>query len=224
MNKLIQWLVIIAMPLLLGFTTFRLSISDLYPRWEYGKADFPPDPYGFSPQQREALALVAVNYLRLPQPAEEVIYLLEEQTLPDSDQPLYNPQEISHMLDVKRVADSLIRPLSWIGIVVVGGGLFWLLGRSPSRKLGYQALFGGGLFTTLLLLAIGGFILIGWNTFFVTFHDLLFPPGTWTFPMSDSLIRLFPERFWFDYGVILTSTILAEAVLVTGIGYLLSKR
>lgn len=223
MNKIIQWLVIIAMPLLLGFTTFRFSISDLYPRWEYSKADFPPDPYGFTQQQREELALVAVDYLSRSEPAEQVIYLLKEQLLPGTDKPLYNEEEISHMLDVKRVADSLIRPLSWIGIVVVGGGLLWLLGRFQSRKLGYQAIFRGGLFTTLLLLGIGGFILIGWNTFFVTFHDLLFPPGTWTFPLTDSLIRLFPERFWFDYGVVLSGTILAEAIFVTVIGYLFSK-
>jgi uncharacterized membrane protein len=31
---------------------------------------------------------------------------------------------------------------------------------------------------------------------FVGFHQLFFDPNTWTFLFSDTLIRLFPERFW----------------------------
>lgn len=30
------------------------------------------------------------------------------------------------------------------------------------------------------------------------FHELLFEPDTWYFPTSDTLIRLYPEQFWFD--------------------------
>jgi uncharacterized membrane protein len=31
---------------------------------------------------------------------------------------------------------------------------------------------------------------------FVGFHQVFFDAGTWTFAYSDTLIRLFPERFW----------------------------
>jgi len=34
--------------------------------------------------------------------------------------------------------------------------------------------------------------------FFVAFHEVFFDPGTWVFRYSDTLIRLFPERFWRD--------------------------
>jgi uncharacterized membrane protein len=42
------------------------------------------------------------------------------------------------------------------------------------------------------------FVLISFGVFFVGFHEIFFPPGTWTFFYSDTLIRLFPERFWRD--------------------------
>lgn len=35
-----------------------------------------------------------------------------------------------------------------------------------------------------------------WDKVFTVFHQLLFPPGSWMFPIKSSLIRLFPELFW----------------------------
>jgi uncharacterized membrane protein len=54
----------------------------------------------------------------------------------------------------------------------------------------------------------------------VQFHELLFPPGTWTFNYSDSLIRLFPEMFWFDIGVLISGLALALGVVAALTGWL----
>ncbi|GAB4164458.1 MAG: TIGR01906 family membrane protein [Candidatus Promineifilaceae bacterium] len=221
--KIMQWLVILTMPLLLGFGSFRLIISDAYPRYAYAKASFPPD-FEWTNEQRLALALVAVDYLERAEKAEDVIYLLEEQVKPGTNEPLYNAREIGHMLDVKRVADGLIRPLSWVGLGGVGVGVLALLALDSSRRRLYAGMLWGGALTMAILLGIGLFLIVGWNTFFVAFHDLLFPAGTWTFPLTDSLIRLFPEKFWFDFGVILVTAIFMEGSLVAAVGYwLLSK-
>ena len=67
-------------------------------------------------------------------------------------------------------------------------------------------------------------ILISWSLVFTQFHELLFPPDTWTFNYSDSLIRLFPEQFWFDFGLIWTGLIFLEGLIVTLIGYFLLRR
>jgi len=48
------------------------------------------------------------------------------------------------------------------------------------------------------LAAILLFVLLAFGVIFVAFHNVFFPPGTWTFLYSDTLIRLFPERFWRD--------------------------
>jgi uncharacterized membrane protein len=41
-------------------------------------------------------------------------------------------------------------------------------------------------------------MLLSFGVFFVAFHNVFFEPGTWVFYYSDTLIRLFPERFWRD--------------------------
>ena len=49
-----------------------------------------------------------------------------------------------------------------------------------------------------LLTAILVFVGIAFGVIFVLFHNIFFESGTWTFFYSDTLIRLFPERFWRD--------------------------
>lgn len=221
--NIVVWFIAAAMPFFLGFTTISLIVSEFYPRYAYSKSSFPRDPYGFTQEERLDLALVAVDYLRQPEPAEDVIYMLEEQRLPGSERPLYNPREIGHMIDVKHLTDAIWR-LNWITAVIVLGGLVLLFARPETRPYGFKALLYGGIATVATLIGIAAFILIGWDTFFVLFHELLFPPGTWSFSYSDSLIRLFPEKFWFDLGIILSLGTLLQGVVVAAIGYTLRQR
>lgn len=230
----VKWLVILTMPFFLGFSTIRLLVNsaETYVRYEYGKENFPEDlnRYSeaeqarlglqpFSEAERRELALVAVDYLQRREPAEEVIYLLEEQRLP-GDGPLYNQDEISHMVDVKHVTDAIGR-LNWIAAAIVIGGFLFLFVRPQTRMEAYRALMQGGIATTIVLLFIALFILFAWDIFFVQFHELLFPPGTWTFNYSDSLIRLFPEQFWIDFGILLSGSALFSGIAATILGYLL---
>ena len=72
-------------------------------------------------------------------------------------------------------------------------------------------------------LAIGVVIVlavVGWNVFFTGFHTLLFEDGTWYFLTSDTLIRLFPEQFWFDAAL----TVGALAVVGAGVIWLAVRR
>ena len=41
--------------------------------------------------------------------------------------------------------------------------------------------------------------------------------------MSDSLIRLFPEQFWFEFGVLWTVGILVQGVILALVGYGLQR-
>jgi integral membrane protein (TIGR01906 family) len=56
----------------------------------------------------------------------------------------------------------------------------------------------GGIVTLILIGLVILAVLIAFNYIFVIFHEIFFKAGTWTFLYSDSLIRLFPERFWQD--------------------------
>jgi integral membrane protein (TIGR01906 family) len=57
----------------------------------------------------------------------------------------------------------------------------------------------------MLVLAIG--LAFSFRYVFVGFHRIFFEGDTWLFRYSDTLIRLFPERFWRDafvFAVVLT--------------------
>jgi integral membrane protein (TIGR01906 family) len=221
--SIVRLLIAFAMPFFLLLTSAHLLIADWYPRYEYAKTDFPADPYGFTQAQRLDLALVSIHYMQRPEPADAVINMLKDQRLPGSDQPLFAASEISHMLDVKRVADALWRVQLIAGIIVVGGTALLLI-RSNTRDSAYSALFWGGVLTTGLLILLALFVLLSWYTFFVTLHDAFFAPGTWTFDWSNSLIRLYPDKFWSDAGTLITMSALVAGILVALAGYFLGRR
>jgi integral membrane protein (TIGR01906 family) len=217
----IRWLVILSMPFFLGLGMIRAVIAWDYPGFEYAR--IAPDMFGFTPEERLALAHDTLDYLRRPEPAGEVIYLLEDLRLPGTDRPLYNAGEISHMIDVKVVADIMKQVAYGAGAIVILG-LALLLAPARTRPYGWRTLMWAGLATVITLAVIALTILIAWPIFFVQFHELLFPPGSWTFAYSDSLIRLFPEQFWFDFGVLVSVGTLVLGLLVALIGWIMARR
>jgi integral membrane protein (TIGR01906 family) len=219
----VRWLVILAMPVLIILLSARVMVNTWYPRFEYAKSNFPPDLFGFTQAQRLEFGTVSINFLNAPEPPEVAVKMLEKQRLPGTDQPLFTIYENSHMVDVKRLMDQLWRVLA-MAAAVVAVGLAILLIPRRTRAEGYAAIFGGGLLTTSLLTALILLVLLSWNWFFVAFHGVFFDPGTWTFNWSDSLIRLFPDKFWFDAGVLLVGGALVAGVIVMAVGYLLGKR
>jgi integral membrane protein (TIGR01906 family) len=112
----------------------------------------------------------------------------------------------------------------WISLgIVVAGSAILLAGRA-SRRQGYLAWRNGGALTAVLLAALVVFILLSWRTFFIMFHDVFFPPGTWTFDWENSLIRIFPDKFWFDaFSIPLVAVFLVSLVL-WALGYWLARR
>ena len=221
LQTIVRWLVILAMPFFLGLGMIRAIIAWDYPAFEYPR--IASDPFGFSDEQRLELAQGTLRYLQRPEPAAEVINILEALRLPGSNEPLYNEREIGHMIDVKNVADGMKRVMYGAG-AIVGIGLALLLVPRATRHYGWRTLFYAGLATVIALAAIALAILIAWPIFFTQFHELLFPPETWTFAYSDSLIRLFPEQFWFDIGVLVSVGTLVLGAVVTLVGYLMSRR
>lgn len=211
LTRILRWTLILLLPFLLATAVVRGLIAWDYPSFEYPR--IPPDSFGFTFEERLELARATLDYLQRPEPADEVIYLLEELRLPGTSDPLYNEREIQHMVDVKVVAD-VFRNVMWVLLVVVGAAAVGLLLRPETRLDLVRGLAGGGVFTLLLTLAIGLLMAVAWEFVFTQFHNLFFEPGTWVFYYSDSLIRLFPERFWLDFGIIWLGTVLLIALLL----------
>jgi len=109
---------------------------------------------------------------------------------------VFNAREVAHMQDVKNV----VRPLLWIGYAV------WVLTlglAAWARWGGWWAEFRGGVrrggwAAAGLVVVIGVFAAVSFWSFFTVFHSLFFTGDSWLFLYTDTLIRLFPMRFWQD--------------------------
>ena len=187
--RILAWPVTILLPLALTFLGLRLLLTHAFLEVEYRTPGFPPDQYGFTLQDRLKWSKVSVDYLL----NNADISFLGDQTLPGGS-PLYNPRELSHMQDVKKV----VQPVLWIGyavwLLVLGIGLWAQLGGGWPEYL--RGLRGGGWLTVALVALIGIFAGVSFWQFFTLFHGLFFSGGSWLFEYSDTLIRLFPLPFW----------------------------
>lgn len=209
------WLVIVmhivitaGLPLVLVLLNARVLMSNAYLKWEYNRPNFPEDSYGFTKADRLTYAPLALDYLF----NNEGIEFLGDQTFPDGS-PLYNERELSHMYDVKVVTQGLMRfGFGLLGVMVV---FVIVMAASPgARPTLYKALFMGSVITVGLIIA--GLLLTAtsFNWLFTQFHGLFFEGDSWIFLFSDTLIRLFPIRFWTDAFAVMFGGALVEAIII----------
>ncbi len=216
--RLIQYLLVLALPVALLMADIRIATGHWFVHWEYGKADFPPDSYGFSTAERTRLAEVCVDYLA----TSADISLLGDLQL-DNGEPAFNERELRHMADVQLVYDRLMMAGIVAALVLLGGITALLVAKYP-RHRAPAALWGGSLLTLGLMGVVGAYMLLNWNDFFTTFHRIFFEGGTWTFPLSDTLIRLFPMQFWIDVAIVIVVPLVIETIVAGIIGWTWARR
>jgi integral membrane protein (TIGR01906 family) len=209
--QLFKALIVVMLPLILVLGAVQVVTLDQYVAFEYSKAGFPPDPFGLTQAQRINYASANFRFVREAQP----LSALAEQQL--DGRPAYNTRELEHMQDVQRVyqASAWLRQFALILTLLLGFTLAW---RAETRPALATAAKIGGLVCAGMVGAIGLFALVAWQVWFVTFHQVFFAAGTWTFEYSDTLIRLFPECFWLDAALTITSLSLAGGLAVAALG------
>ena len=195
---ILPWLVTILVPLALIGLGLRVLLTPLFLQVEYNMSYFPPDEYGFTKADRLKWAPYAVNYLVND---AGISYLSDLKF--DDGSPLYNERELSHMDDVKRVTQGALRVwYASLTVLALLGVWAWFGGWWQGYLLGLRR--GGwlmvGLALTIALIVLVGIVVnpnVFWD-FFAGFHSLFFEGDSWLFLFSDTLIRLFPIRFWQD--------------------------
>jgi len=217
-TELIQWLIVLALPVFLLATNLRIVTNHWVVRWEYGKSGFPADPYGLSTAERKDLAIVCVSYIR----TDADISLLADLRLPDGS-PAFNERELQHMTDVQRVFHQITQAGSIAGGLLLAGAIVLLAVESTGRML-LASLFNGSVLTLGILVATGAFMVVSWNSFFTTLHRILFEGDSWLFVYSDTLIRLFPIRFWMDITTIVVGGLVISAVSISAAVWVIDRR
>jgi integral membrane protein (TIGR01906 family) len=195
---ILPWLVAILVPIALIGLGLRLLLSPLFLKIEYNMPYFPPDEYGFTKEDRLRWAPYLWDYAIN---TAGISYLGDLKF--DNGEPVFNERELSHMDDVKRTVQGSLRV--WyitLALLLLFGLWAWFDGWWQAYLLGLMR--GGwlmiGLAVTIGLIVVVGIVInpdIFWN-FFAGFHSLFFEGDSWLFLFSDTLIRLFPIRFWQD--------------------------
>ncbi|MCU0512717.1 MAG: DUF1461 domain-containing protein [Anaerolineae bacterium] len=202
---LLHGLLLLAVPVLLVVGSVRLVMTPAWLTFEYTRPGFPVDYYGFSTADRLAYGPYGIHYLlsgadiaylaalRLPRP-------LCYEALPGAaDCPMFNAGELRHMVDVQRVTVAAFAGGSGLALLAFSAGV--VLWRRDRHHL-LLALLRGSLLTLGLIVTIVITAAVAWDFFFDAFHALFFEAGTWRFYYSDTLIRLYPEQFWFDSALL----------------------
>lgn len=212
--NILSWLVAILVPITLIGLGLRALLTNAFLQIEYNMPYFPADQYGFTKADRLKWAPYALDYLVN---SADISYLGDLNF--EDGSPLYNERELSHMADVKRVTQAALNV--WyisLALLIMLGAWSWRGDWMQTYRLGLTR---GGWLMVGLAGVIGVIVVVGilinpnifWN-FFAGFHALFFEGDSWLFLYSDTLIRLFPLRFWQD-------AFLYAAVIALGGGFAL---
>ena len=220
----------IALAILITALPVRLLMSQNFLRLTYTMPWIPPDFYGFTPTQRFELAPDALAFLL----ENHTDTWLAQKTIEQDAMPpqscvlventkeelcyLYNLREVQHMVDVQRVIQGLFTFAFFSGIVIIIGCFaVWRLNQMHiiTMTLRYTIILMLSLIVTSVVSAT-----VAWDSFFTAFHGLFFEGDSWLFYYWDTLIRLFPESFWYTATVVLSLLIGLElALLYTLLSY-----
>jgi len=192
----------------------RLLLIPSFPAVEYRMPGFPDDIYGFSSEERLKWATFGIEYL-LNDAGPEYLGDLRF----DDGSPVFTEPEVSHMLDVKIVVGHVLTVFRVaLALLVALGLVAWRQGWVDAYRLGISR---GGWILLVLLITLGLLAITSFWQFFSAFHALFFEGDSWLFAYSDTLIRLYPIRFWQDVIIY----ILGGSALTGGLlGWFLGKK
>ena len=195
---ILSYLVSLLVPLALIGAALRILLSPIFINIEYRMPYFPVDEYGFTQQDRLQWAPFALEYLV----NGSDISFLGDLKFADGTA-LYNERELSHMADVKNVVINALGV--WTISLIILAVLAIFANRGKWMPDYINGLRRGGMWMIGLAVALGLVSGIGillnpdiFFGFFTLFHQIFFTGDSWLFYYSDTLIRLFPIRFWQD--------------------------
>jgi integral membrane protein (TIGR01906 family) len=100
------------------------------------------------------------------------------------------------MVDVKGLTSTALNVWYFVlGLLFVMGVWAW---RGDWARDFRGAISRGGLLTMILISMMILYLVINFRQLFLSFHQVFFEGDSWLFLYSDTLIRLFPMRFWQD--------------------------
>lgn len=137
---------------------------------------------------------------------------------PEGPVPLLDDMERSHMRDVSGLVRILAAVLIVAAVVVAIAGT-----RLHDRRRRGRLLVVAAGAVAAIAIVLGIVFAVAFEPAFLAFHALFFAQGTYLFDPGSNLIKLFPERFWFESSLAAGATIVLAAALVALRGWRLMR-
>ncbi len=122
------------------------------------------------------------------------------------------------MEDVRTLFGAALRAqlVALLAIAVLALALAWTRLRSVVPR----GLLAGALATLAVAVLAVPVILLGFEGFFTRFHEVFFEGDSWRFSNTDTLIRLYPERFWEDVSQLAAVITVGQALVLAPLAWL----
>ncbi len=196
LRSLVLYILLPAVVLFVLMTSIRLLMNPLFLTIEYNMPGFPPDAYGFTKDDRLHWANLSLKYLL----NDAGISFLGDLRF-ENGSPVFNERELQHMLDVKILVQQMIRAWMILGVFIFLSGIWAWRGKWLADYWLTLSRAGWAILIVIGLILVG--VAIGFSALFTGFHLIFFEGDTWLFLYSDTLIRLFPLRFWQDAFILM---------------------
>ena len=127
-------------------------------------------------------------------------------------QPVLDPRERSHMVDVRTVFRGL-----WI-LATISVVVLVVAARRADRAATWRAVRGGAIGLAVGTVALGVVGLVAFDQLFEAFHEIFFPAGSFLFdPSADKLVQLFPFDFWQETALVVGAAIIVVSLVVAAV-------
>lgn len=199
-------LLIFIFPLFLMLTNLYPLLSLSFIKYEYSRDDFPKSEV-FNDEERVSIAKAIILYLRTN---EDIASLRDI----NDDYPVFKEKELSHLIDVNILIDKMFLAQKFFGLLMIVLISLLLKEKTIRKKVFFYVIL-GCLVTILIVGLLTVSIHLNFNYFFINFHRIFFMNESWVFGPLDTLIQLFPEKFWFDALQALMLLTVIEALLLS---------
>lgn len=209
---LLGWLALVilaaSIPVLIvsGTVNVYARSTELY---QYGFAKYRiSQATGISNAQLDEVAQSMADFLDGKQRSPQVTVRVN-----GTDRLLYNEKELVHMDDVRGIISTfkILQTVAMLSLLAAGAFVFAALGV---RRL-LRGILAGAIAALSLIGLLAAWALVDFYSLFYLFHLVSFSNDLWLLdPTRDYLIMMFTESFFYHAAIMVTATIMAEAVIV----------
>jgi integral membrane protein (TIGR01906 family) len=200
----------------LVLNAMRAALTDPYVRFESSRM---APVRGLTEGERTRLALAGLHAV---QPGGPGLSVLRAARLP-SGRPAFRQKELKHMEDVKTWISRLYA-FHFAAGGVLAAALAVLSVRRGTRSLARRTLQLGAGLTLALAACVLLLVAVSYHTFESGFHGLFFTGESWRFAESDTLRKVYPDRFWTETAIALGAAAVTQAALLLTVVWATRRR